>query len=341
MELTRKKYIKRTIIAVIITGFVISSIYMIEGKNNAEQIEFNLIKHVLMGIFPTMVIWLGCALIVSFLWKKFPWQVYPVKHLLLEIVLIFLYLGLFTLGNLIYMAGFDLVAWQKILNAMVLEIFNVVLITFLITVVHEAYFFYKQWMDNFSKSVRLEKENIQSQLNALKAQVNPHFLFNSLNSLMGLVDNNPKAEKYILDLSEYLRYVLAGSKHETVSLKEELENTDKYIRMMDLRFGDNLIFEKNIDESYNERRIPPLAVQMLVENCVKHNIVTNEQKLKIKIKTNDEKVIVSNNLQKKINAAANGDGLNNIKSRYSLGTEEQVIVLETETEFIVSLPLLK
>lgn len=293
------------------------------------------------AIYPTTIIWSGCFAIVTILWKHFPWERNPLKHLVLEIIAIAIYLFLFIL-LMLYINNITTIG--KISDTIQhkgLEMFNTYLITYLITAIHEAYYFYKQWLANFSKSVKLEKENLQSQYNALKAQINPHFLFNSLNSLISLVEHNPKAEKYIQDLSEFLRFVLQSSSKETVSLEEELSNLEKYIRLLELRFEDNFKVEINIDDENLKFEIPPLALQILVENCVQHNIITSAKPLVVQIFSHNETISVWNKLQKKQKSESTGQGLKNIIGRYQFHNANELKIQETEDSFCVTLPLIK
>lgn len=298
-----------------------------------EQVIFN-------AIYPTVVIWGGCFAITTYLWKKFPWEQDPIRHLICEIILIAAYLLLF-IASMLYINGAK--SWNQgmaIVQKNGLELFNTFLITYLITAIHEAFYFYKQWRENFSKSVSLEKDNLQAQYNALKAQINPHFLFNSLNSLISLVEDNTKAEKYIQDLSEFLRFVLQASEKETVSLREELQNLEKYIHLLELRFGDNFQVQLAIDAHLLELQIPPLALQILVENCVQHNIITQAKPLMVKISTADNSISVCNQLQKKAQSESTGNGLNNIRGRYRFHNADEVKIEETAEQFCVTLPLI-
>jgi LytS/YehU family sensor histidine kinase len=175
----------------------------------------------------------------------------------------------------------------------------------------------------------------------LKSQVNPHFLFNSLNSLMNLLEDNPKAEQYVQNLSEYLRYVLLSSSRETVTLQEELENVEKYIDLQKLRFGENFEVEVIVNMPSLQMLIPPLALQMLVENCIQHNVISKSHPLKVRIFDDENRITVVNNLQKKADHESTGNGLKNIEGRYRFAEEGNLKVESDEHFFTVSIPLLK
>ena len=234
------------------------------------NLHYTFLHVFLQSAFSTTVLWGGCISIVVYSWKKYPWESMPVKHLIIEISAILLLLAFFLLGSNAVECLQQKTSFLAGLKSHTIDIVFTIFITFLITTIHEAIFFYQQWKVNFSKSVRLEKDNLEARYNALKAQVNPHFLFNSLNSLMSLLDNNPKAEQYVQDLSEYLRYVLLSNSSEAVDLKEELENVEKFFHLQKLRFDENLQVEIEVNPASLQLQIPPLALQMLVDNCIKH-----------------------------------------------------------------------
>lgn len=214
------------------------------------------------------------------------------------------------------------------------------LITYLITAIHELVFFYKQWKHNFSKSIRLEKDNIQAKYETLKTQINPHFLFNSLNSLTNLVDENEAAVRYITDLSDFFRYMLGSRDKELVLVREEINLLKKYIHLQQSRFKTNLSIAVDVPESFYHYAISPLVLQMLVENSIKHNIISRDKPLKVSVRTGDESLVVENNLQKKSGISSTGQGLRNITERYRHFTTREVEITETSAIFKVAIPLL-
>jgi sensor histidine kinase YesM len=271
------------------------------------------LKYIVHGIVMTSGIWLGCMTIVMYLWSKFPWEQSPLIHLTLEIILILVY----TIGfsSALYTIERRFGTIHKVEN-LGMEIFVTLTITFLITSIHESIFFYQQWKDNFSKSVRLEKDNIEAKYEALRAQINPHFLFNSLNSLMAIVEDNKPVTDYIQNLSDLLRYMLKNGAKELVMLRDEIAIMNSYISLQKMRFQGTLEIEVDVPESYYQYAVPPLVLQMLVENSLKHNIMSKERPLKVEIRAEKESISVINNLQKKQGVDSTGQGLNNIIGRY-------------------------
>lgn len=319
---------------VILVGILLSGIWLTAyGFGSAAETLVGM-GH---GITMTAGIWFGCMVIVNILWNKYPWEFHPYKHLVLEVVLITIYTLAF--GFLVYRIELKIGIVDRSMD-MFMEAFTTLLITYLITAIHELVFFYRQWKFHFSKSVRLEKDNIQAKYETLKTQINPHFLFNSLNSLTTLVDDNERAVEYIGNLSEFFRYMLSSRDKELVLVREEIGILEKYISLQKSRFTDNLNVELQVPENFYHYAIPPLVLQMLVENSLKHNIISKAKPLTVKIRASGDAISVENNYQKKPGVSSTGQGLSNITGRYKLFTTREIEVTETSSIFKVTVPLL-
>ena len=299
----------------------------------------SMITYALHAVSMTSGLWIGCMLIVSFLWNNFPWEQTPVKHLLLEIGLILVYTNAFSYGLYRLEIHFGIAAENP--DELFFSAVATNLITLQITAIHEAIEFYQQWKFNFSKSIRLEKDNIEAKYEMLKTQVNPHFLFNSLNSLTTLVEDNEKAVDYISNLSEFLRYMLRSRERQLALVREEIGILRQYLELQKSRFRDNLQFTIDVDERFYHYATPPLVLQMLVENCIKHNILSKEKPLHIKVYAEKQFLSVENNLQPKNEVESTGQGLRNISERYRFFTTEQVKINQTNGTFRVTIPLLQ
>ena len=189
---------------------------------------------------------------------------------------------------------------------------------------------------------QLQAENIRNQYEVLKNQLNPHMLFNSLNTLRSLVrENQDKAQDYIQELSRVLRYTLQSNESQSVSLREEMEFASAYIFLLKMRFENNLQFDIQIAKSFEDYRLPPMAVQVLIENAVKHNEISDRKPLTIHIVTNNEGYLsVSNDIQPKRTAASGtGIGLVNLAKRYRLLFKQDIQITE-DKEFSVCIPLI-
>jgi len=319
-----------------VVGLLIVGLFLISyGTDTTREPAPVLMVH---GLLMTAGLWLGCMSIVMWLWKKYPWEQSPWKHLILETVLILAYTVIFS--GTIYLIEVNLLRFEKS-EYLGLEILITILITLFITSIHESVFFYRQWKYNFSKSVRLERDNIEARYEALRTQVNPHFLFNSLNSLTTIAGDNTEVVNYVKDLSELLRYSLRSGEKDLVFLEDEIEIIKKYANLQEKRFNPNLSIKINIPSPCMRMTIPPLVVQMLVENCIKHNVISADKPLEILIEADNESVTVSNNLQRKTAVESTGTGLRNIRGRYKFLTSHDIIVHDDGKSFKVTIPLLQ
>lgn len=189
----------------------------------------------------------------------------------------------------------------------------------------------------------LKNEKLLSKYESLKNQISPHFLFNSLTALRELVDQNQKdAKLYIGHLSSVLRYTLTSVESQSKSLQEELEIADSYFHLVKIRFGSNLRVETLIDEKYINHRLPPLAIQTLLENAIKHNEISKKNPFTIKIETGDnQSLIVSNQIQERVSKEhSTGIGLSNLSKQYHYLAGNDINISNRNNEFRVELPLL-
>lgn len=187
----------------------------------------------------------------------------------------------------------------------------------------------------------LEIENLQNRYNMLKNQVDPHFLFNSLNTLNGLISSNvTSAHNYLSQLSHTLRYTM--QEHQIVTLREELEFVESYISLMKIRYGDALNIDLNINSAYLTYKILPFGLQILIENAIKHNVLSQKYPLFISVRTSeDETISVENNIKYKRNRGKNnGLGLANLNERYWLMFNKNITVVHQQDKFVVEVPLI-
>ena len=188
-----------------------------------------------------------------------------------------------------------------------------------------------------------DREKILTQFELLKSQVNPHFLFNSLNTLNALIfKNSTEASDFLLKLSDYMRYLLTQNENTTHSLGEELKLVTDYAYLQKRRFGDNLLIEINLSEELRSvSLIPPLTIQILLENAIKHNVISRSKPLVINIYQELDHLVIKNNLQEiKDNIESTGIGLSNITSRYRILFKKEIEIDKSEDFFIVKLPII-
>ena len=187
---------------------------------------------------------------------------------------------------------------------------------------------------------RLLAENIRNRYETLKNQLNPHFLFNSLNTLDGLISlDEGKAHNYVQNLSSIFRYTIQNK--EVTTLEDELNFVESYVYLMKIRYGDNLNIQYAVDEKYYRYYIMPVSLQLLIENAIKHNVINNKHPLTIFIETTENGTIkVSNTIQPKINAeTGEGIGLANLTERYNLLFDKEILITQNGV-FGVEVPLI-
>jgi sensor histidine kinase YesM len=193
---------------------------------------------------------------------------------------------------------------------------------------------------NIIENERLKQENLKNELAALKNQINPHFLFNSLNSLTSLIRDNEKATQFVKKLSYMYRYILQSGDIDLVSVKDELKFLESYTYLINSRYRNRFAIDIEIDDKYLEEKIPPLSLQILVENAVKHNEISESNPLQVKVYSKNESLFVDNPIRPRTTLAeGTGNGLANLKKRYALLRKQEINVNSDDTIFSVELPL--
>jgi len=213
----------------------------------------------------------------------------------------------------------------------------------LVGFLYEANFFFNQWKKVLLEKEELENRQLRSQLDSLKDQISPNFLFKSLHTLEEIIPQNPDlASEFTEKLSEVYRYILQHQDQELIYLKQEVEFTQSYIFLLKMQYQENLQFDIALDAQLLNQHIAPLTLQILVENAVRHNEISSLNPLKIKIYAeNNHTIVVKNNLQKqshKISSAKKG--LENIKKRYQYLSNQQMEIITTTANFLVALPII-
>lgn len=219
-----------------------------------------------------------------------------------------------------------------------------ILLGLLVTSMLSGVYFFRQWRGSVVAQEKLKKESVQTQLESLKNQVNPHFLFNSLNTLSTLIDEDPKlAGDFVAGLAQVYRYMLQSNDKELINLRDEIKFISAYIFLVKMRFGESLHIHVNIESKILQLRIPPLTLQILLENAIKHNIISKEKPLFIDIYVlESNKLVVKNNYQpKSFVLGSSGIGLANINARYKLLSEEDISIYQDNDNFVVTLPLVE
>lgn len=213
----------------------------------------------------------------------------------------------------------------------------------LIIGIQEAVFYFHRLVQSEREAAALRKENLQTQLDSLKQQVNPHFLFNSLNTLSYLIgDDTERAEEFLDELCKVYRYLLRSNEQELIDLRTELRFIRSYYHLLKTRYGESLQLVVDIDPMYETYWLPSLTIQLLLENAVKHNIVDKAKPLLVTVSTGPDGLLtVQNNLQRKLQPLPSTQvGLRNIMTKFQLLNHGEVIISETAYQFTVSFPLI-
>jgi hypothetical protein len=226
---------------------------------------------------------------------------------------------------------------EKASNYVVSSIF-----TFVVLLIVHFVYLYKWYQENRVKEQKIIAGTASAKFESLKNQIDPHFLFNSLNVLSSLIEENPdNAQRFTTSLSKIYRYVLEQKDKELVSVAEELAFAKTYMNLLKMRFENSLFYEIRETDSNPEAKVVPLSLQLLLENTVKHNVVSEQKPLHITITVKDNYLIIQNNFQKKeVLQDRKGVGLQNIISRYGILTKRKVLIQENQDFFAVHLPIL-
>ena len=299
------------------------------------------LTNILYSIGPTISLTTGCTLLINFLQKRLPWGKTPLRRLAIELMAI---IAMSVLVAFIFTCANPFVSENTSVKGLLVTnlVFNVGITLFIVTIV-EAAFFFNQWKQTRIEREQLEKEHYKAQFQNLKNQINPHLLFNSLNALTGLIESNTeKAVSYVQDLSRYLRMVLSHTSSEAISVEEELSLLRHYYNLQNARFGNSFRLTIQIPEEVRRMLIPPLSLQMLVENAVKHNVISRSSPLEVKVsyKPTDLIEVSNRKVKKQTYEDSTGVGLENIKERYQLLGEHHIRVEDSDEYFKVSIPLL-
>jgi len=335
-----KKWILIWIIFIIVIPPIVG--YLFQGPKIFSSVSYYF-TYTSIGYAYGIVFASGNSLIGKY-FEKLDWAKNP-KRINLITFMVFMGYGI-TMGIMIPYT-IDRFLWgmsgKEVFYDVSAKAFMTTVISLIVFYFYNTTLISNNWIKSIEKNEELKRENLLAKYEALKNQVNPHFLFNSLNTLSGIVEQKPDlATDYIKKLSDIYRYVLEQSDKEIVSIHDEMKFVEDYIFLSKMRFGKGLIFNSRLIKNQNFQ-VAPLGIQMLVENAIKHNIISDDMPLKIEMESENGFIIVENNLQKKntINPGKEPLGLENIKKRYSYLSNVPVEIIESESEFVVKLPIIE
>lgn len=289
------------------------------------------------------VIWEGNRYLLFTLRSYFNWFNRPVRKIIALLVMVSFYtipVSALLLTGWYHVFAAGVVYWERVFTATLIIMICVIFITH----VYETVFLVKDSETEMVRNAQLEKARVQAELEALKNQIDPHFIFNSLNTLSHLIEERPeKAKQFNDNLADVYRYILVNKTRDLVFLREELLFLNDYFSLLVIRFDKAIQLYIKINEDIPDNYIiPPISLQLLVENAIKHNEFSEAVPLVITITfTNDELHVHNSCNKKELRKSSSKIGLDNLNERYKLTTDKPIVVQNDGKEFIVKLPILK
>jgi two-component system, LytTR family, sensor kinase len=334
-----------TLVMIPVTAFLIPIVFF--GIRIGKQPYYDW-RMFVTTLISTVVIWLGNRYILIWARGRYPQFPKVKKRLMVQsiVMLVFTILVTNTLGY--YLHGFcglgDTANYpgRDIMDVIINSNNAALFCSLTVGAIYESKYLSKKLMESLEEQEMLKRESLHAQLNALKTQVNPHFLFNNLNTLCSIIPDNPKqAVDFVQQMSKVYRHILDVKDEKSIPLQDELDVLRAYAFLLKTRFGSNVNIDIRVADEKLQSRVVPLSLQLLMENAIKHNVVSADKPLKIDVYAVNGTLVVSNNLQKKnqLNEST-GIGLNNIRNRYKLLGDKQVMVAESDSSFTVSIPLI-
>jgi hypothetical protein len=324
---------------IIITYNHLSGYYVLD---DFRHFTLRLMRGTLLSVAAGLMIVFGNLLVIAFLNQKTSWEEKPLLRIPIQFLLTILLaslvsLGITSLAHAInpYREGLSPVL---LTNALIYSVVNLVIMTVL-----EAWIYFIEGSKARVEAKKLREELSQIKFEVLKSQINPHFMFNSLNVLSGLISTDVnKAQIFIDEFSHIYRYVLETIEQPVSTLERELDFMRSYLFLQQIRYGESLTYSVDIPADLLEKLLPPLSLQVVLENAIKHNVVNAKNPLNIDIFTSGQTLIVKNTLKPKMTMGkSTGVGLKNLKKRYALvGTESPVFNVDSN-HYIARLPLIE
>lgn len=311
--------------------------------NHAALSMWNVKLSFLFTIGIAFIIWEGNRYLLFTLRSYFDWFNKPVR----KIAALVLAISFYTIP----ISTLLLVIWYKIFNAGIINwsvittsVLIIMICVLFITHIYETVFLVREAESEKLKKEQLERARAEAELEALKNQIDPHFIFNSLNTLSHLIEKDSKKAKQFNDnLADVYRYILQNKARELVLLREEMFFLTDYFSLLKIRFENAVQLQVLISETlFDQYLIPPISLQILVENAIKHNEFSDDLPLVITIEMQNNELVIHNQVRKKIlRKASSRIGLHNLSERYKLTTSKEITVTEEAGDFTVSLPVLK
>jgi len=331
-----RKHIINTTVAIAVSIIIT---FIFAGYSASWQ---SILLNVSYGLIIGLSIAVGCGLISTRIFRNVDWMENPIRKFVIAMLIITTYIIIDVI--VVNMIWFHITQGREYFeifqhNFFIWIILTELVIGIIIYLIILSANFTKTLSAYYIDAEKTKHEVDKYKYATLKNQVNPHFLFNSLNVLSGMIYKDvDKADNFIGKLANIYRYVLDVQDEEVVSLNQEISFVEDYLFLQSIRFGNNLKYSIN---AKSEKMIIPMALQILVENAIKHNIISEESQLEIRISSDDRYIIISNNLNPKLEKEESHElGLENIKGRYKYLSDENIQIEQSADTFEIRLPLL-
>lgn len=314
-------------------------VHLIIHQPNGPMAQNGGMKGYLFALIYTLAYWEGLRRVWSMLQTRYP-HYSQTRNRLVFLGLSVLIYGMVITVFIEYLAAFLFEIHCGLENILQGYLKGLVP-SFLVLLIYETIYFFHSWREKVIEAEAISRTQVQSQLEALKNQLDPHFLFNSLNTLSSLINENESAQNYLSRLADVYRYVLMSKDRNTVTLKEELAFVSDFLYLAKVRFQDGLEITVSIPDACLSHTVAPLSIQLLVENALKHNVITRENPLTIQLEISENYLWVKNEIKPKVHLESTTKiGLTNILERYKLLTLSPVQIINDHSRFEVGIPLI-
>jgi branched-subunit amino acid transport protein len=313
------------------------------NRNDEGDERFGFWGIYLISLAETVVLWEVNRVIILFFRKKFPLIEHTRKRILWLLLTCTLVTLIIRVLNIWLYDETLLWGYRFPLEGYLHSVFVALLFVLIVGAIYEGIYYFTMWNRASLEAEILKKENLQTQLDSLKEKINPHFLFNNLGTLASLImEDQHRAVDFVEELSTVYRYLLQANEKTLTTLQAEINFTEAYYNLLKKRFDDRIDLAISVNENYKDHQLPPLTLQLLLENAVKHNAILPDNPLRIKIYTEAGYLVVENSLHEKLSGIrSTGLGLINISSKYKLLKQPEVKISRTDKHFIVRVPLIK
>lgn len=306
--------------------------------------EHMILKVTLLTILHTIAIWEPTRFFILSLRKKFAGVSKVKKRVLILICIAIPYSVLVGVSRVFFEDRVNLWGVPVANVSAYFYLSGITLLFVLLEIaVYESIYFFSEWSRTKAEAEELKRMNVQMQMDSLKVQIQPHFLFNTLNTLIGLIEGDRnRAITFTEDLAYVYRYLLEANQSSLISLEDEMKFAKTYFSLLKTRYPEGLFLKEELGDS-TDFQIPPLSLQILIENAVKHNTITKEKPLYITIRLLSEEgaMIVENNYQPKQGIQATGHGLQHLKKKFQLLSMPDMSIVNNGKTFLVNFPLIK